>query len=103
MNSNRGDGSDGHRAELLHSTDEIHRAFMLSTRYALTLIFMLVLLDLRKLAQTLLAISVLGLGLPMLLLVMWVWHGVPLFGRTMEAWTGIPGTWNFANFLPCRS
>jgi hypothetical protein len=92
-------GATGIAPQLLHSTGEIHKAFMLSTVYALVLIFILVLLDLRKLSQTLLAISVLGLGLPMLLLVMWAWHGVGVGGRTLEEWTGIPGTWNFANFF----
>jgi hypothetical protein len=51
-----------------------------------------VLLDLRKLTQTLLAISVLAFGLPMLLLMMWIW-------RALGEPFGIPGSWNFANFF----
>jgi predicted RND superfamily exporter protein len=90
----------GIAVQLLYSTREIHRAFMLSTLYALALIFILVLLDLRKITQTLLAISVLALGLPMLLFVMWLWRAVPLFhGQTLEAITGLPSSWNFANFF----
>lgn len=85
--------------QLHYSTLAIHKAFLLSTAYALGLIFILVLVDLKNLGQTLLAISVLALGLPMLLLVMWVWHTLPMGGQTLEAWTGIPGTWNFANFF----
>ncbi|HVS70508.1 MAG TPA: MMPL family transporter [Phycisphaerae bacterium] len=78
--------------QLYHSVQEIHRAFKNSTEYALILVFVLVLLDLRKLGQTLLAVSVLGLGLPMLLLCMWLWR------YWHEPW-GIPGSWNFANFF----
>jgi predicted RND superfamily exporter protein len=90
----------GIAVQLLYSTREIHRAFLLSTLYALGLIFVLVLIDLRKLGQTFLAISVLGLGLPMLLFMMWVWRSVPLVnGMTLEAWTTIPSSWNFANFF----
>jgi hypothetical protein len=51
--------------------------------YALSLIFILVLLDFRKLGPTLAAVSVLGLGLPMLL--------------TAMGYFNI--TWNFANFF----
>jgi predicted RND superfamily exporter protein len=79
--------------QLFHSTEEIHRAFLNSTLYALALIVLLVLLDLRSLPQTLLAISVLALGLPMLLLCMWIWRHV--FHEPF----GIPGSWNFANFF----
>jgi predicted RND superfamily exporter protein len=79
--------------QLFHSTQEIHRAFMVATIYALALIVLLVLLDLRKLTHTLLAISVLALGLPMLLLAMWVWRTV------LHEPLGIPGSWNFANFF----
>jgi predicted RND superfamily exporter protein len=78
--------------ELFYSTQEIHSAFLKSTVYALLLIFLLVLLDLRKIGQTLLAISVLAMGLPMLLLAMWAW-------RKMGEPLGIPGSWNFANFF----
>jgi len=92
----RGQPSDvtltGIAVQLFHSTEEIHHAFMMSTVYALGLIFVLVLLDLRNLSQTLLAISVLGFGLPMLLLMMWIW-------RALGEPFGIPGSWNFANFF----
>jgi uncharacterized protein len=90
----------GIAVQLLYSTHEIHHAFLMSTLYALVLIFVLVLLDLRRPAQTFLAISVLGLGLPMLVLMMWVWRSVPIFHQqTFEQLTGIPGSWNFANFF----
>jgi hypothetical protein len=79
--------------QLYHSTLEIRGAFLHATVYALTLIFALVLLDLRKISQTLLAISVLALGLPMLLLAMYIWH------EWLHDPLGIPGTWNFANFF----
>ena len=82
----------GIAVQLFHSTEEIHHAFLMSTIYALILIFVLVLLDFRKLFQTLLAISVLGFGLPMLLLMMWIW-------RALGDPFGIPGSWNFANFF----
>ncbi|MGN6367877.1 MAG: MMPL family transporter [Phycisphaerae bacterium] len=82
----------GIAVQLFHSTEEIHHAFLMSTLYALGLIFALVLLDLRKLTQTFLAISVLAFGLPMLLLMMWVW-------RALGDPFGIPGSWNFANFF----
>jgi uncharacterized protein len=85
--------------QLYHSTQEIHKAFMRATAYALVLIFLLVMVDMGKVGQTLLAISVLGLGLPMLLLAMWVWRTVPVGGLTLEMRTGIPGSWNFANFF----
>jgi predicted RND superfamily exporter protein len=90
----------GIAVQLLYSTREIHKAFLLSTLYALILIFVLVLLDLRKIGQTLLAISVLALGLPMLLFVMWVWRVIPVWhGETLEVLTSLPSTWNFANFF----
>ena len=66
-----------------YTTRSIERAFYLATAYALGLIFVLVLIDLRSVSQTLLAISVLALGLPML---------VALMGRL-----GVD--WNFANFF----
>jgi predicted RND superfamily exporter protein len=78
--------------QLYHSVQEIHKAFRTATFAALILIFLLVLLDLRKLGQTLLAVSVLALGLPMLLLCMWAW-------RRLGEPFGIPGSWNFANFF----
>lgn len=73
----------GIASNIFHSTTSIKRSFLLSTLYALSLVVVLVFLDLRNIAQTLLAISVLGLGLPMLMIIM-----------------GIAGvSWNFANFF----
>src|SRR5204862_724764 len=61
----------------------IEKSFYTATAYALALIFVLVLIDLRKLGQTLAAISVLAFGLPMLV-----------------SLTGLLGVdWNFANFF----
>jgi predicted RND superfamily exporter protein len=68
---------------IFHSTSSIERAFYLATGYSLGLIFLLVLIDLRNVRHTLLAISVLGLGLPML---------VSLMGLFRV-------DWNFANFF----
>jgi predicted RND superfamily exporter protein len=66
-----------------HSTAAIEQAFYHSTVYAFLLIVLLVWLDLRSLSQTLVAISVLALGLPMLVILM-----------------GLLGvSWNFANFF----
>jgi hopanoid biosynthesis associated RND transporter like protein HpnN len=68
---------------IYHSTASIKTSFHNATIYALSLIVLLVFLDLRNIGQTLLAISVLALGLPMLLAVM-----------------GAMGVdWNFANFF----
>ncbi len=65
------------------STHEIQKAFLLATLYALGLIVLLVLIDLRSITQTLLAVSVLAFGLPVLLLAM------KLLGVS----------WNYANFF----
>ncbi len=73
----------GVASDVFHSTDQTHAAFRDATLYALGLIFVLVLLDLRDLRQTLLAISVLAVGLPMLVAVMGLLHI----------------DWNFANFF----
>ena len=73
----------GVATDVFHSTDQTHASFRNATIYALVLIFVLVLVDLKDLRQTLLAISVLALGLPMLVAVMGV--------------VGI--NWNFANFF----
>jgi predicted RND superfamily exporter protein len=73
----------GIASNIYHSTAAIEHAFYLATGYALALIFILVLIDLRRLGQTLLAISVLALGLPMLVALM------GFFGIS----------WNFANFF----
>lgn len=68
---------------IYHSTSSIRDSFWKATVYALVLIFTLVLLDLRNLKETLLAFSVLALGLPLLFAVM-----------------GLLGvSWNFANFF----
>ncbi len=73
----------GVAGDVFHSTDQTHAAFKDATCYALALIFLLVYLDLRDIRQTLLAISVLALGLPMLVAVMGLLHI----------------DWNFANFF----
>jgi predicted RND superfamily exporter protein len=73
----------GIAANVYHTTASIHAAFYHATCYALALIFILVLLDFRRLGPTLAAISVLGLGLPMLLSLMGYFNI----------------TWNFANFF----
>ena len=66
-----------------HSTSSIEGSFYDATGYALAMIFLLVLIDLKNISQTLLAISVLAMGLPMLVALM------GLFGID----------WNFANFF----
>jgi uncharacterized protein len=66
-----------------HSTSSIEKSFHYATGYALALIFILVLIDLRNIPQTLLAISVLAMGLPMLVALMGLLHI----------------DWNFANFF----
>ena len=82
----------GIAVQLFHSTEEIRHAFLMSAIYALGLIVVLVFLDLRSVKETVLAVSVLAFGLPMLLLMMWVW-------RALGEPFGIPGSWNFANFF----
>jgi predicted RND superfamily exporter protein len=73
----------GIASNVYHTTGAIHAAFFQSTVYALVLIFLLVLLDFRRLVPTLAAISVLAMGLPMLIALM-----------------GLSNTsWNFANFF----
>jgi predicted RND superfamily exporter protein len=73
----------GIASDIYHSTASIQQAFYHATAYALILIFMLVLIDLRNITHTLIAVSVLALGLPMLVAVM-----------------GLKGeSWNFANFF----
>lgn len=68
---------------IYHTTAAIQRAFYQATGMALGLIIILVVFDFRKLVPTLLAFSVLALGLPMLLALM-----------------GLLGvSWNFANFF----
>jgi hypothetical protein len=73
----------GITSDIYHTTSAIERAFLQATAYALVLIFILVLLDLRNLIHTLIAISVLALGLPMLLAFMGYFDV----------------SWNFANFF----
>jgi hypothetical protein len=68
---------------IYHSTASIEKSFHLATGYALVLILILVFIDLKNVQQTLAAVSVLALGLPMLVAVM-----------------GLAGVdWNFANFF----
>jgi predicted RND superfamily exporter protein len=66
-----------------HTTASIRSSFYRATGYALALIVVLVWIDLRRVSHTLMAISVLGLGLPML---------VALMGLFQV-------DWNFANFF----
>ena len=73
----------GVATDVYHTTGGVAASFYHATAYALALIFVLVLLDLRNLKQTVLAISVLAMGLPMLIALM------GLFGIS----------WNFANFF----
>ncbi len=73
----------GIASDVYHTTGAIHDAFFHSTVYALALIFVLVLLDFRRLVPTLAAISVLAMGLPMLVALMGVFNT----------------SWNFANFF----
>ncbi|QOV89409.1 MMPL family transporter [Humisphaera borealis] len=73
----------GIAVNILHSTESVQRSFLTATAYALGLIVLLVLLDLRNLPQTLLAISVLAFGLPMLIGLMSL----------------LDVSWNLANFF----
>ncbi|MBA2707376.1 MAG: MMPL family transporter [Gemmatimonadaceae bacterium] len=73
----------GIASNIYHSTGNIERSFYKATLYALGLIFILVYLDLRQIVPTLLAVSVLGLGLPMLVAIMGYFDI----------------DWNFANFF----
>ncbi len=66
-----------------HSTQVIRRSFVMSTAMALALIVLLVWIDMRRLRNTVLAISVLAFGLPMLVALMGLLHV----------------DWNFANFF----
>jgi len=73
----------GIASDIYHTTGSIRTAFIHATVYALALIVILVLIDLRDVRQMLFAVSVLALGLPMLVGVM-----------------GLIGLdWNFANFF----
>jgi uncharacterized protein len=73
----------GIAVNVYHSTSSIEKSFYHATGYALGLIFLLVLIDLKNIFQTLLAISVLAMGLPMLVALMGLLHI----------------DWNFANFF----
>jgi predicted RND superfamily exporter protein len=73
----------GIAVNIYHSTSSIQRSFYHATAYALALIFVLVLIDLRDIPQTILAISVLAMGLPMLVALMGLFDV----------------SWNFANFF----
>jgi predicted RND superfamily exporter protein len=73
----------GIAVNVYHSTSSIEKSFYHATAYALGLIFLLVLIDLKNILQTLLAISVLAMGLPMLIALMGLLHI----------------DWNFANFF----
>ena len=73
----------GITSDIFHTTSNIEDAFMQATAYALCLIFLLVFIDLRNLEHTLIAVSVLALGLPMLLALMGLFNV----------------RWNFANFF----
>ncbi|MCC7349038.1 MAG: MMPL family transporter [Phycisphaerales bacterium] len=73
----------GIASNIYHSTASIERSFYKATAYALALIVVLVFIDLKNVGQTLLAISVLALGLPMLIGVMGLFDV----------------KWNFANFF----
>lgn len=73
----------GITSDIYNTTRSIERAFYSATAYALGLIFVLVLIDLRDIRQTLIAVSVLLLGLPMLVALMGALHA----------------SWNFANFF----
>ncbi|HEX2972949.1 MAG TPA: MMPL family transporter, partial [Tepidisphaeraceae bacterium] len=68
---------------IYHSTSAVEKSFYKATAYALALIFLLVLIDLRNIRQTVLALSVVAMGMPMLIALM------GLFGIS----------WNFANFF----
>jgi hypothetical protein len=73
----------GITSDIYHTTSAIERAFLLATGYSLILIFVLVLIDLRNVLHTLIAVSVLAVGLPMLLAFMGLFDV----------------SWNFANFF----
>ena len=85
--------------QLYDSTQMIHKAFRDATIYALILICLFVFLDLAQHPANAPRHLCLALGLPMLLLLMWVWRTIHFGGQTLEQWSGIPGSWNFANFF----
>jgi hypothetical protein len=73
----------GIASDIYHSTEAIEQAFYQATAYALIVIFVLVYIDLRNWLRTVIAVSVLALGLPMLVAVMGM----------------LDVSWNFANFF----
>jgi hypothetical protein len=73
----------GIASDIYHTTHAIQISFYEATGYALALVFVLVLLDFRNITHTLMAVSVLALGLPMLAGLMGLLH--------VE--------WNMANFF----
>jgi hypothetical protein len=75
--------ANGIAIQVYHSTAGIRSSFLHATLYALSLIVILVYLDLRRIGDTLMAISVLAFGLPMLIAIMGILHV----------------QWNFANFF----
>jgi hypothetical protein len=68
---------------VFHSTRYIEHAFYRATAYALIAIVLLVLIDLRDIGHTMLAVSVLALGMPMMVSLMGIFNI----------------QWNFANFF----
>jgi predicted RND superfamily exporter protein len=73
----------GITSDVWHSTSAIQASFYKSAAYALALIFILVLFDLRNIGHTLIAMSVLALGIPVLVETMGLFRI----------------DWNFANFF----
>ncbi len=82
---------------IYHSTASIERAFYKATFYALALIFILVFLDLKQIVPTLLAVSVLALGLPMLVAIMGLLRTLAEHGIISASASQFD--WNFANFF----
>ncbi len=73
----------GIASDVYGTTSSIEKSFYRTTAMALVLIFLLVFIDLRSFSHTVLAVSVLALGLPMLVALMGLFHY----------------NWNFANFF----
>ncbi|HZL35219.1 MAG TPA: MMPL family transporter [Tepidisphaeraceae bacterium] len=73
----------GIASDIYYTTREVRKSFIKATIYALSLIAILVLIDLRNVRHTLLAISVLATGLPVLIELMGYFNV----------------SWNFANFF----
>jgi len=75
--------ANGIAIQVYYSTVGIRSSFIHATLYAFSLIVLLVFIDFRRIGQTLMAISVLTLGLPMLIAIMGL----------------LKIDWNFANFF----